>query len=150
MSLTIYRCIDIISLVIKMLIDYLKKNKISIYSLSKKSGVAYTTVNDLANGRVDVENCKAGILKKLSWVLSIGMDELYDVCRDEKVFYSQRRKTEVRVKVSDKKYYADFFYNGNLLTIPVAPVNEGTSYYIDELSVWKVEEAIDEYVLKEF
>ena len=48
-----------------MLKEYLKKKNKSIYALSKESGVAYSTLNDLANGKVDINQCKVSLLRAL-------------------------------------------------------------------------------------
>ena len=49
-----------------MLKDHLKEKQISIYSMSKACGIPYSTLNDLANGKVDIDNCKVGLLLKIS------------------------------------------------------------------------------------
>lgn len=45
-----------------MLRDYLREHGRSIYALSKESGVAYSTLNDLVNGKVDIDHCKVSLL----------------------------------------------------------------------------------------
>ena len=44
-----------------MLKEYLQKNNISVYKLSKKSDVPYSTLNDLVNLKLPVENIRAGL-----------------------------------------------------------------------------------------
>ena len=58
-----------------MLKDYLSTHNISIYSLSKRSGISYSTLNDIVNCKVEIANVKSGILYSLAKVLEISMDE---------------------------------------------------------------------------
>lgn len=62
-----------------MLKDYLNEKKISMYKVSKESGVPYSTLNDLVNGRVDIDSCKVALFLRLSRYLGMSMDALYDV-----------------------------------------------------------------------
>ena len=63
-----------------MLKEYLQKNNISVYKLSKKSDVPYSTLNDLVNLKLPVENIRAGQLKSIADALDVEMDELYNLC----------------------------------------------------------------------
>ncbi len=56
--------------------SYLKKNNISIYSLSKESGIPYTTLSNLAKGRSDPKECRVGTLLRLSEILNTPLDSL--------------------------------------------------------------------------
>ena len=63
-----------------MLKKYLKDNHISMYKLASISEVPYSTLNDLVNHKLPVENMKSGQLFALSKALGISMNELYDLC----------------------------------------------------------------------
>lgn len=59
-----------------MLRDILKQKNMSIYKLSKNSGVPYATVNDICNGKTRLEKCSAETVYRLSRALDVAMDEL--------------------------------------------------------------------------
>jgi len=124
--------------------DYLKENKISMYKLSLESGVAYSTINDLANGRVDVANCKAGMLRKLAETLSISMDELYSICDRDLTVYSKTYDTTINISVKNKTYYADFEYEGEKQRLLVCEANEINTKMVRGISELKAEEYIEE------
>ena len=42
-----------------LLTDLLKQNGMTKYSLSKSSGVPYTTLNDICRGKTSLEKCTA-------------------------------------------------------------------------------------------
>jgi len=64
-----------------MLIDYLQDNNISIYELSKDSGVAYSTLHNIATGKQHIDRCSVGHLKRIADCLSMNMDRCYEICR---------------------------------------------------------------------
>lgn len=65
---------------------YLKKNHISVYWLSKESGIPYTTLSNLAKGRSDPKECRVGTLLKLSEILGTSIDSLVTMEVDEHHF----------------------------------------------------------------
>lgn len=54
----------------------LEKKKMSIYTLSQKSGVPYATLNDMCNDKTSLEKCSAETVYKISKVLDISMEDL--------------------------------------------------------------------------
>ena len=55
--------------------ELLKQKNMSKYQLSKKSGVPYTTVNDICHNKVEIPKCSAATIYKLSKALDISMEE---------------------------------------------------------------------------
>ena len=95
-----------------MLKEYLNDRKISIYSLSKKIGIPYSTLNDICNGKVDIDNCKISIIKKLSDYFNISLDKIYSICfnDDTKVYLKEYRVTG-NIYTKNKSYYVSSKYN---------------------------------------
>ncbi len=60
--------------------DSLQEQNITIYRLSKKSGLPYATVNDICNGKTRLENCTAETVFKLARALNVSMEELLVSC----------------------------------------------------------------------
>ena len=56
--------------------DALKKKDMSIYLLSKISGVPYATVNDIVNGKSQLDKCSAGTVYRLARALGVSMEDL--------------------------------------------------------------------------
>ncbi len=59
-----------------MVPELLKKKNMTLYQLSKNSGVPYTTVNDIYHGRTNLDKCTADTVYRLSQVLDLRMEEL--------------------------------------------------------------------------
>ncbi len=54
--------------------DLLSAKNISKYRLSKESAVPYTTINDLCNGKTQIEKCSAETVYKIAKVLNVSME----------------------------------------------------------------------------
>ena len=57
-------------------LDLLAEKKYSVYRLSKESGIALTTLQDIASGKNELEDCKGRTLLALSRALDISIEEL--------------------------------------------------------------------------
>ncbi len=60
--------------------EVLKKRGMSIYRLSKISGVPYATLNDICNGKTKLEKCSAETVYRICRALNISMEELLGPC----------------------------------------------------------------------
>lgn len=133
-----------------MLKEYLKDKRISVYALSKESGIAYSTLNDLVNGKVGIGNCKGSLIRSLSSALGMSMDELYDLCLTEMTAIDNSYHAEASLGIRAKYYYARLKYGEETAEIRLCKVNENNSYYINEIARWRVESLIRERRMKEF
>lgn len=59
-----------------MLPELLERKSMTIYQLSKMSGVPYTTVNDIYHGRTSLDKCTAETVYKLSRTVDLSMEDL--------------------------------------------------------------------------
>ncbi len=51
--------------------QYLEDNSISIYKVVNSALVAYPTVYNIVNGKVDILNCALGVVKKIADALNL-------------------------------------------------------------------------------
>lgn len=72
--------------------DLLTEKNISIYALSKKSGVSYTALNELYRGERTVEQCTGKTLKSIADSVSISLDELYAISMKREEIPSSLKK----------------------------------------------------------
>ena len=92
-----------------MLKDYLIENNISVYKLSKESTVPYTTLNELANGKKDISDCKVKTIENIARALNISMESLLRIIEgDVKLSTSWKDKRKLDyifpVIVENKNY----------------------------------------------
>ena len=64
-------------------LDLLAEKKYSVDRLSKESGIALTTLQDIAYGKNELEDCKGRTLLALSRTLDISMEELLSLEPEE-------------------------------------------------------------------
>lgn len=110
--------------------DIMEKKKITQYKLSKESGVPYSTINDIFNGRTSLAKCTAETVYRIAKVLDLSMEELLsdqmENRMDFELFKSQvchqfkelgdinfminlLEGNDIR-KFYDKKWYRESFY----------------------------------------
>ena len=63
-----------------MIGEIMSEKKMSIYRLAKESAVPYTTVNDICNGKAQLEKCSAETVYKIAQALNVSMEELLAPC----------------------------------------------------------------------
>ena len=130
-----------------MLKDYLKQNNISLYSLSKQCDIPYSTLNNLSNGKVDIDNCSFGMLKKISRELSISLDELSAICSQDSDIKIDEYNIAGKIKIKNKKYYANFTYQDEDVELFVCNITEDSSLFVKDAAEWDIKKYISE---KEF
>lgn len=65
--------------------DLLKEKKMSIYRLSKSSGVPYATLNDICNEKARLDKCSAGTVWQIAKALDITMEEILEPYMGENI-----------------------------------------------------------------
>lgn len=60
--------------------QYLEDNGISIYKLASSASVAYPTVYNIVNEKVDILNCALGVVKKIANALGLTLEEMLTLC----------------------------------------------------------------------
>lgn len=59
-------------------VNYLKERGVSVYALSKRSGVPYATCYNLAKGKSDIEECRVVTVRKIAAALGVSPSEIID------------------------------------------------------------------------
>ena len=127
-----------------MLKDYFESFGRSVYSIARDSKVPYSTLNDLANGKVRVSECKAGMIRKVADTLGISMDELYSRAENDtdQHFVMTSYEIPVNIEIRHKAYQAEFDYDGERVMIELCKVSAPSTFYIEDIAKWRAEEYI--------
>jgi len=133
-----------------MLKDILHEKNITTYKLAKDISEPYSTINDIANGKVDISDCKVKILKKLSDYLGFTMEEAYMKCSTTMEIYSKEYDTCGQVVVKLKKYHLNFLYSDKLQDIELCKVTEGSTMFVKEAALYEMERFIREAKMEEY
>lgn len=111
--------------------NQLKQLNMTKYRLSKESGVPQATINDICNGKADIEKCAAGTLYKIAQVLHVSIEQIIESAQtlqrsafetfksntchhvkdmgDLDFIADTLQKDEIRI-FYDKKWYPEAFY----------------------------------------
>ncbi len=128
-----------------MLKEYLQDRNLSIYQLSKESGVPYSTVSDLVNGKTSAGNCKASIIAKLASALQISMEEFLSICEQMTLIQTDHGSVEARTYARNRIYYVAFRYNEKIQELRVCPVCKDGTLFLKDFTEW----AIDNFLVKQ-
>ena len=131
-----------------MLKEYLKTNNVSIYSISKRSGIPYSTLNDIVNCKVEIENVKAGIVYALAKTLQISMDRLYELCRNDIIVRSGKYNIDGVVSKKNKKFYLCFEYDHKEHEYELCPVKKEASLFIYSIALWEMEKHLLDFEME--
>lgn len=132
-----------------MLKEFIKEQNISIYKLAKLSHVPYSTLNDLVNYKLSVENIRAGQLKSIADALHVDLDNLYNMCIFRKSIFSKKYNLSAQIEIHQKKYGLSYIRNGKEYYCEILPVKNDVTTYIDVLAEWKLNEEIEKLQLEE-
>ncbi len=117
-----------------MLKDELKRRNLSIKDIQKESNIPYTTLNDLVNGRTDIDNVGTRVLVAVSNSLGISMDDAYRLCKENQPV------KEGRIEVKGKKYL--LIYNNRQYEL--CSVNKDNTEYIKEIAMTAIKNLQEE------
>ena len=120
--------------------EYLKQHEISIYWLSKNTEISYSTLNDFVNGKVDIENCKFGMIKKIADTLNLSLEKMYQLCRNKKIIYSEQYDVSGEIKVIQKSYHIVFDDQNICINKRICPINAINDVFIDIVALWMLED----------
>lgn len=70
-----------------MINEVMKEKKITKYRLAKNSGIPYSTVNDICNGKTQIGNCTAETVYRLAKELKVPFDELMEYYCEKRVSF---------------------------------------------------------------
>lgn len=133
-----------------MIRDYIRDAGISVYALARKGGIPYSTLNDLINGKVEIDNCKVGMVRCLADALGLSLDEVYSLCTAPDIMVCNSYGVESRVSVRAKTYFAHFEYRGEPVELELCRVNDDSTFYLDEIVRWRTERYIRDRRMAEF
>lgn len=112
-----------------MLNEWIKQKNISLYRLSKNSGIPYSTISDICSGKTQIEKCSGETIYKLAKELDITMEELLEPYINKRVSFELYKSNvchrvkengvinfiiEVLEKDEINKYYARKWYPESL------------------------------------
>ncbi|MBQ9359507.1 MAG: helix-turn-helix transcriptional regulator [Lachnospiraceae bacterium] len=125
--------------------QYLKESERTVASLSKCTGIPYTTVSELVNGKVDIDRVYVGTAIKLASACQIDFHTFYDMCK-ESTNLSDDSKAKVIVK--NKYYYLDYKIGEYSGTERLFKANLINKPFVKDAAEWEYKRIRDEIKYK--
>lgn len=125
-----------------MLKSFLQERNITVYQLAKESRIPYSTLNDLVNCKLPVENLRCGQLRLLADALGLEMDSLYGMCAYCPRVVSSRYGVFADITVKHKCFFLSFQMDGKQHTSEILPVKQEAFRYLETLAEWKLDEIL--------
>lgn len=122
--------------------ELLKKKRISIKELSIRTSIPYSTVNDIVNERIAIENVRFGYVISICDALDISIVELQQISGREKCIL------DYWLRIKGKKYYLSS--EDKKEDIYLCKVNRENDKYIHEIALWKAEEIKEEELFNQW
>jgi len=96
----------------------LKDKNISVYKLSKASMIPYATVNDIVNGKTQLEKCSAATVYRLAKAMNVSMEDLLAPCLEKRPSFENFKSSVChRVKeMGDIAFIMDTLESQNIRT----------------------------------
>jgi len=132
-----------------MLKTLLEEKELSVYKLAKESRIPYSTLNDLVNHRLPIENMRCGQVHALCDALHMDMDTLYRMCSFVPKVYSEQYDISADIQVKHKCFQLSFQRNGKQYESEILPAGSEAFRYLDTLAEWKLNEVLGKIAMEE-
>lgn len=110
--------------------QYIKKQNYTTATIAKQTSIPYSTLNDIVNGKTDIDNVKFIYVRKIAGCLKISIEELFSLLKD-----NVPKLQEGDLLVVGKKYYIKY-NNGEKECL--CNVNRLNNKYIDVIAHRKI------------
>ena len=128
----------------------LKKKNLSIYELSKRTEIPYSTVNDIVNGKIKINNIKLGNAVKIANCLNISMEDMYIYNYEFEVQYSdQFHNVHIGTCFAkDGKYFLRCKLHEKEIEQEIGLVNDSVTPFIEDFALWTLKDIVTRDLLE--
>ena len=117
--------------------EYLKANKTSIASISQKTGIPYTTVSELINGKVSIDKVYVGTAMKLAEACCLSFMSFYNMCRETTTL---PEIPDGKIIIKNKRYYLEYDIDGHTGVDYLFKVNPGNTQCLESAALSAINE----------
>ena len=115
--------------------DYLKQNGIKVSSISKSTGVPYTTVSEIVNGKTDIDKVQIGTGLKISKACNLDFQEFYGICKSS---YILPEISNAELILKNKAFYLECNLPGCKKEVYLCKMNQDNVHFIKDIAEWTV------------
>ena len=117
----------------------------TMYALAKRSGIPYTTINEIYNGKNDINQCAAGTVHRLAAILGVTTDSLMNPINYLDGVKGRHKGIDY-IWSTDECSCITFEYEGKPVTLSAGAIYNIPSRidYYNIIAGWMVEDYIED------
>ena len=116
--------------------EYLKYRKTTIVWVSKTANVPYTTVSEIANGKLDIQKVQFGTVLRICKALKITTNKLFELCVVPENSWD--------VFLDKDVFYMSYYFGNERRTVELCQNTPTNSKYINNIAKCYYEELMCE------
>ena len=122
--------------------QYLRNKKVSVAELSRRTGIPYTTLSELVNGKVDVDRIYVGNAVNIAEKCNLPFQQFYEMCKEQTDIGGN---SDYRIVTRNKKYYVQYEIDGKTSTSYLFKANALNQRFVKDVAQWEYEAAKEQY-----
>ena len=120
---------------------YLKQNNIKISDIAKGCGIPYTTVNEIINGKIDIDRVQIGTGLHIAQVCNLSFENFYNMCKES---YTLPVIENGKIIKKNKNYYLNYSLPDSCGELYLCKVNPINTHFIKDMAEWSIHTIINE------
>lgn len=121
--------------------ELLKQNNIKISTISKTTGIPYTTVNEIVNGKIDIDKVQIGTGLKIAKACGLDFNKFYDICKNS-IALPEISGGELLLK--NKAFYLECNLPEGKKEVYLCKMNHTNAHFIKDMAEWTINSLIEE------
>ncbi len=120
---------------------YLKQHSIKISDISREYSIPYTTVNEIINGKIDIDRVQIGTGLQIAKACHLPFDDFYDMCKRS---YALPNILNGKIVKKNKAYYLQYTIdntNGEIYLCKITPTN---THFVKDMAEWSMQAIIND------
>ena len=119
--------------------QYLKQKKIKISDIAKQCKIPYTTVNEIINGKIDIDRVQIGTGLLIARTCDLRFNDFYNMCKES---YALPSIQKGRIVKKNKSYYLQYSLPHESGELYLCKVNPENSFFIKDMAEWTLDTVI--------
>ena len=118
---------------------YLKQNNIKISDIARRCGLPYTTVNEIINGKIDVDRVQIGTGLQIAKACNLSFEDFYKACKDSDALPSIQNGKIIK---KNKAYYLKYNLLDESGELRLCKINDINTHFVKDMAEWSIQAII--------
>lgn len=114
---------------------YLKEKNIKISDIARNCNIPYTTVNEIINGKIDIDRVQIGTGLKIAKACDLSFEEFYKACKASNTVPCIKNGKIIR---KNKAYYLQYSLSDENGEIYLCKINKTNTHFVKDMAEWTI------------